>query len=87
MCIPRQNGKTLLIVALIIYFLTAVVEALGVRTFNILYSAHEVRTARDTFMELKSFFADKETYPELYHLCNDGKGIRSANGQESIECE
>lgn len=86
--LPRQNGKTLCIIALIIFFLVAYLEYTDKKQFNILYSAHEVRTSRSTFTELVAFFDNKEEYPELYELTHWGSesGIRKANGQECIEC-
>ncbi|RJO79320.1 hypothetical protein D5S18_03035 [Nocardia panacis] len=52
--------------------------ALGER---ILFTAHEVKTARAQFLRLVSFFEDKR-YPELSRMV---KQIRRTNGQEGIE--
>jgi len=76
--VSRQNGKN---ATLEIVELFKLIE----QGKKILHTAHEVKTARKAFLRLKGFF---EAYPELTAVLKGGTvktGIRSTNGQESIE--
>lgn len=71
--VPRQNGKGSILEALIVASLLLFDEKL------ILYSAHEFKTAQETFLRVKS----------LVEGCDDLAGrvlkIHNAHGQEGIE--
>lgn len=73
--VPRQNGKTANVKARCIS---------GICLFNeqILYTAHEVKTARKTFDEIADMFSNTAEYQEL---CDQVDYIRRANGQEEIK--
>lgn len=72
--VPRQNGKNAVIEMFELYCLTV----LGA---HILHTAHEVKTARKSFLRLCSFFENRERYPELAAMVLQ---IRRTNGQEAI---
>ena len=72
--VPRQNGKNAVIEMFELYHLTTIGSA-------ILHTAHEVRTARKSFLRLAGFFTDPN-YPELSDMVAQ---IRRTNGQEAIE--
>lgn len=72
--VPRQNGKNGFLEMIELYHLTT-------GSHNILHTAHEVKTARKSFMRLAQFFTHNE---DLAEIC---KSIRYANGQEAIYCE
>lgn len=77
--LARQNGKNGGLEAAELYKL--VMQCRRIR-----HTAHNVETARDSFLRLKAFFED-DNAPELKKLVRlaDGKdGIRSTNGQEAI---
>lgn len=71
--VPRQNGKSRMLELRIIFGLVFLNE-------RIIFSAHEVRTAREIFERLCLFF-DDDTYPDIKESV---KSIRKANGQEEI---
>ncbi|MFE2997992.1 hypothetical protein ACFXG4_23645 [Nocardia sp. NPDC059246] len=50
---------------------------------NILFSAHEARTARTFFRRLKAFFENEQDYPELAEMVKVN-GIKTAPGHEAI---
>lgn len=72
--VPRQNGKNALLEVRELYGLAVLHE-------KILHTAHEVKTARQAFLRLCSFFENENMYPELAELV---KEIRRTNGQECI---
>ncbi len=78
--VPRQNGKNFVLEAVELFAVTV----LG---WHVLHSAHEMRTARKSFMRLASYFEQEDQYPELYEMSKNGKGIRKTNGQEGIFLE
>lgn len=72
---PRQNGKT--------YVLKARCYAgISARNETILYTAHEVKTARKTFEQMAADFDPDTGYPDL---AANVEYIRRANGQEEIK--
>ena len=73
--VPRQNGKTWLLEAVLLY-------STAIRGLRCIFTAHEVKTARKAFQRLCAYFENERRYPELAALL---KTIRRANGQESIE--
>jgi len=73
--VPRQNGKTANVKARCIVGICVLNE-------QILYTAHEVKTARKTFDELATMFDENGAYPELAAQVDY---IRRANGQEEIK--
>ena len=73
--VPRQNGKTALVTCRCLYGIVAMNE-------QILYTAHEVKTARKTFNELAKMLDPNGAYPEL---AAQVEYIRRANGQEEIK--
>ena len=76
LAVPRQNGKNAIIEMYELYHLTAIGSA-------ILHTAHEVKTARKSFLRLAGFFEDPR-YPELSDMVVQ---IRRTNGQEAIVLE
>lgn len=75
--VPRQNGKNSMLEMVELFKMT-------VQHRRILHTAHEVKTARKSFLRLKSLFEQEEQYPELAGLV---KHIRMTNGQESIQLQ
>lgn len=73
--VPRQNGKTANVQG-------RVVVGICVLNETILYTAHEVKTARKTFDEMCAMFDPNGAYPELAAQVDY---IRRANGQEEIK--
>lgn len=76
--VARQNGKNGACEVLELYALLA--------GYNILHTAHEVKTAKKHFDRMRHFFGESANdpdaaYPELNKLV---KSIRKTNGQESI---
>lgn len=77
--VPRQNGKNAVLEVYELYHLTCIGSA-------ILHTAHEVKTARKSFLRLAGFFEDPRN-PELTAMLLGGdprRGIRRTNGQEAI---
>ena len=72
--VPRQNGKNALLEVRELYALVTMGE-------RILHTAHEVKTARQAFNRLSSFFTNSNHYPELSDMV---EYIRRTNGQEEI---
>lgn len=72
--VPRQNGKNAIIEMYELYHLVAIGSA-------ILHTAHEVRTARKSFLRLAGFFTQPDKYPELAEMVLQ---VRRTNGQEAI---
>ncbi len=75
--VPRQNGKNFVLEAVELFAVTV----LG---WHVLHTAHEMKTARKSFMRLASYFEKADQYPELAEMC---KAIRKTNGQEGIFLE
>ena len=73
--VPRQNGKTTLLKARCYYGIAVLGEA-------ILYTAHEVKTARETFLSMAGDFDRVNGWPDL---ATQTEYIRRANGQEEIK--
>lgn len=71
--VPRQNGKGAILEALIAAALLLFDERL------ILYSAHEFKTAEETFRRVRSLM---ESTPDLDRLI---KSVTTSNGKEAIE--
>lgn len=72
LAVPRQNGKGAVLEALILYHLYVL------RTSLTVYSAHEFKTATETFLRIKSLIENDD---ELRSL---SPSIMTANGKESI---
>lgn len=72
--VPRQNGKNAILEI-------AELFAMCILGWNILHTAHEVKTANKAFKRLRAFFEQPDRYPELAGLV---KQIRRTNGQEAI---
>lgn len=71
--VPRQNGKNAILEMYELYHLVAIGSTM-------LHTAHEVRTARKSFLRLVGFFTDPK-HPELSDMV---ASIRRTNGQEAI---
>ena len=71
--VPRQNGKNAILEMYELYHLVAIGS-------TILHTAHEVKTARKSFLRLAGFFTDPK-HPELSEMV---ASIRRTNGQEAI---
>lgn len=74
MSAPRQNGKNVVLEVVELFKMVG----LGRR---ILHTAHEVKTARKSFLRLCSFFENERKHPELAAMVDS---IRRTNGQEAI---
>lgn len=74
LCVPRQNGKNVIIEAREFY-------GLVVNGERILHTAHQVRTAKKAFRRLSNMFTDKR-HPEIIKAV---RKIRYGIGEESIE--
>ena len=74
LCVPRQNGKNVVLEAREFY-------GLVINGEKILHTAHQVRTSKKSFRRLVNMFEDKR-HPEIQALV---KRIRYTNGEESIE--
>ncbi|MGW0245063.1 terminase TerL endonuclease subunit [Nocardia goodfellowii] len=74
--VPRQNGKSAALEARALIGMVLLGE-------QVLFSAHETRTARTFFRRLKSFFEDEERYPKLAEMVKVN-GIKTAPGHEAI---
>lgn len=74
LCVPRQNGKNVVLEAREFY-------GLVINGEKILHTAHQVRTSKKSFRRLVAMFEDKR-HPEIQALV---KRIRYTNGEESIE--
>lgn len=68
--VPRQNGKTAMLEARALYGTVAWGE-------RVLWTAHEVKTARAAFRRILGFF-------ELPEFARFVKNVRTANGQEAL---
>ena len=73
LAVPRQNGKNAILEMYELYHLCVIGSA-------ILHTAHEVKTARKSFLRLAGFF-ENPLYPELQEMVVQ---IRRTNGQEAI---
>lgn len=71
--VPRQQGKSAILDMCELYEIVVLGR-------KVLHTAHQVRTSRNSFLRLASFFENTE-YPELSAMCTS---IRRANGQEAI---
>ena len=73
--IPRQNGKTWTLLGRAL---------IGILLFDevVLWTAHEVKTARNAFLDMAALFADDGPFPDL---ADQVEYIRRANGQEEIK--
>lgn len=72
--VPRQNGKNTLLEVRELY-------GLAINGEKMIHTAHQVNTARETFLRLKKLF-DADVNEDLAKLV---KTIRSGNGMEEIE--
>lgn len=73
--VPRQNGKNVGTLEV------AELYKLVVLGRKILHTAHEVKTARKSFLRMAAFFDNPKRWPELAAMVVD---IRRTNGQEQI---
>ena len=73
--VPRQNGKNGELEMRVLYGMAILGE-------SFLFTAHEVKTAKEAFLRLCSFFENERQYPELAEMVID---IKRGNGQESIK--
>lgn len=71
--VPRQNGKGGVLEARELYGLLVLRE-------RIIHTAHEVRTAKDHFRRMKTYF-ENPLYPDLQKMV---KRISNVNGEEAI---
>ncbi len=72
--VPRQNGKTEILIALCFYHLV-------VNGARILFTAHQARSSKKVFRRLSTMFSDKR-HPEIVKQVSK---IRQAIGEEAIE--
>ena len=73
LCVPRQNGKNVIVEAREFY-------GLIINGEKILHTAHQLRTAKKSFRRLVAMFTDKN-HPEV---CKTVQQIRYGLGEESI---
>lgn len=71
--VPRQNGKNAIIEVREFYGAALLGE-------KIIHTAHQVKTAREAFLRVASFFED-DRHPEVAALARE---VRRANGQEAV---
>lgn len=83
--IARQNGKSELLIAVILWALFTELEDPRLAIF----AAHEYKTAREIFLRLRFFLDPPADGDPLLHadpvLLEQVKTVRTANGEESIE--
>ena len=72
--ISRQQGKTALLEARILYGMVAIGE-------RVLFTAHEMRSAQRAFRRLLHYFDNPRTYPKLHAMTAQ---VRRGNGQEAV---
>jgi len=83
--VPRQNGKSEVLVARCLYGLFGEVSPANLT----MYTAHEYKTSREVFLRLRGLLdppegADPLTVADV-ELRSKVKTIRTANGEESVE--
>lgn len=74
LAVARQNGKNAVLEIVELFKMVVLGR-------KVLHTAHEVKTARKSFVRLRSFFENKRRWPELAALVVE---IRQTNGQEAI---
>lgn len=74
--VPRQNGKSAALEARALFGMVMLGE-------QVLFSAHETRTARTFFRRVKAFFEDEDRFPDLYRMVKVN-GIKTAPGYEAV---
>ena len=72
--VPRQNGKNASLEAYETYLLV-------VCGWNIVHTAHRVKTYKKSFRRLARYFEDSRRHPEM---CAEVETIRRTNGEEAI---
>lgn len=72
--VPRQNGKNASLEAYETYLLV-------VCGWNIVHTAHRVKTYKKSFRRLARYFEDARRHPEM---CAEVETIRRTNGEEAI---
>ncbi len=72
--VPRQNGKNAALEAYETYLLV-------VCGWNIVHTAHRVKTYKKSFRRLARYFEDSRRHPEM---CAEVDTIRRTNGEEAI---
>ena len=77
LALPRQNGKNAVLEGRVVYGMTTMGE-------HIIWTAHEVKTARESFLRLAAYFDNPDLNPDLAEMVVP-HGIRRTNGQEAIE--
>jgi phage terminase large subunit-like protein len=77
--VPRQNGKTRILEYLEFYWLV-------MQGYGIVHTAHQLRTAKKSFMRLSEFFTNPK-FPELYCGANNNGAshLVKTHGEEGID--
>jgi hypothetical protein len=83
--IARQNGKSEILIAVILWALFTELDDPRL----VIFAAHEYKTAREIFLRLKFLLQPPAGSDPLLHahssLVDDVKTVRTANGEESVE--
>lgn len=76
--IPRQVAKTFLVMRIVVALCTLYPN------LTVLWTAHRLRTATQTFQKMKAFCTRRQVRPYLEPGRNLGTAIRDANGEQEI---
>lgn len=76
--IPRQVAKTFIVMRIVVALCTLFPN------LTVIWTAHRMRTATNTFQKMKSFVLRSSIRPYLKAGSNNGTAIRDANGEQEI---
>jgi hypothetical protein len=76
--IPRQVAKTFIVMRIVVALCTLYPG------LTVIWTAHRMRTATNTFQKMKAFVLRAGVRPHLKAGSNNGTGIRDANGEQEI---
>jgi len=78
MSIPRQVAKTFIVMRIVVALCTLFPD------LTVIWTAHRMRTATNTFQKMKAFVLRQEVRGYLRAGSNQGTAIRDANGEQEI---
>jgi hypothetical protein len=76
--IPRQVAKTFIVMRIVVALCTLFPD------LTVIWTAHRMRTATNTFQKMKAFVLRPGVRPYLKAGANNGTAIRDANGEQEI---
>lgn len=76
--IPRQVAKTFIVMRIVVALCTLFPD------LTVIWTAHRLRTATNTFQKMKAFVLRPSIRPFLKAGSNNGTAIRDANGEQEI---